>query len=290
MARNDPFDGIGDPVVVFTFGRSGTHLTLDLIRRQFADFASWKFPGEPCSYTYSWLDRLVTDGVGRWDRHRLGRAARPLLLTHHWFDLQPDLSPALRAWLTRGRLIHLVRDPRAAMASAWPIHSARDARAGRAPADPAAYVEQHGRRWASDLRAMASTPALTLVFEDLVADPAPSLARIGDWIGAPALWHQPLVAPPHRSRAASRLARLTSIRPASSAAVELKCHRDRYRLAWTPELEAILNAVAGDELAAAGYACPPSPVPAFARPGREAATAAVGMVPNAVSPGSIEYA
>lgn len=51
-------DRLSAPLVVATHMRSGTHLTMDLVRRQFPAFRSWKLPGEANDMLYLALDVL----------------------------------------------------------------------------------------------------------------------------------------------------------------------------------------------------------------------------------------
>jgi hypothetical protein len=250
-------DGIGDPIIVFTFGRSGTHMTIDLIRRHFADFDSWKYPLELNSAVYTWLDRLVQPRTTPRATRQMRRAARPILMTHNWPEMCDRLAvaqPNIAHWLTeRGRVIHVVRDPKQAISSAWPIDNERARRAG-VPMDSAhAYVSSSACRWARDIEAMLGTSHLRFRYEDIRRDPVQAVERLGEWVGASPRWRTPIMARPHASVSHARLARLLTFRPASSAAIASRAVQKRYRLEWTPGLEAILRAGAGPALSRLGY-------------------------------------
>jgi hypothetical protein len=58
MIESDFLDGLGPPLVVATHMRSGTHLTMDFVRRQFLSFRSWKWPVEANDMLYLALDVL----------------------------------------------------------------------------------------------------------------------------------------------------------------------------------------------------------------------------------------
>lgn len=53
------FNQIGKPIIVATYPRSGTHLTIDLLRKQFQECESWKFLGESKSNLYLDIDPLL---------------------------------------------------------------------------------------------------------------------------------------------------------------------------------------------------------------------------------------
>ena len=52
------FLSVGKPVVVASHPRSGTHLTLDLLRKQFPACASYKLPAQPLDRLYFALEAL----------------------------------------------------------------------------------------------------------------------------------------------------------------------------------------------------------------------------------------
>ncbi len=250
--------GIGDPVIIFTCGRSGTHMTIDLIRRHFAGFASWKYPLEYNSAVYTWLDSLVQPGASLRSLGRLRRAARPILMTHFWPKMCEHLArdqPVLAQWIIeRGRVIHVVRNPRDAINSAWPIENHRARRIGRQFETREHYVRRVGRRWATDLEAMRhGSPHIQLRYEDIIRDPAWAIRRIGEWIGAVPLGREPILVRPYRSVTEARLARIFMTRPVSTAAIASRAVRAKYCFAWTPQLNAILLAAVGSELALLGY-------------------------------------
>ena len=47
-----------NPIVVASHPRSGTHLVIDLLRRQFSDVGGHKWPLEPNDYLYVNLERF----------------------------------------------------------------------------------------------------------------------------------------------------------------------------------------------------------------------------------------
>ena len=114
---------LGRPIVVASFPRSGTHLMIDLLRRQF-DAGGWKLPGEGNDATYLSLERLLPTDRRHMNQvkaiRRLRRSCRPILKTHAMAGLaawQGDLAP-WREWLReRADFVYCYRDGRDVMCS-----------------------------------------------------------------------------------------------------------------------------------------------------------------------------
>ncbi len=75
---------IGDPIIVHTFGRSGTHMIIDLLRRQFRECRTWKYPGEKSNMLHASLDDISHGDMESRTRTlaRMKRSARPIFKTH----------------------------------------------------------------------------------------------------------------------------------------------------------------------------------------------------------------
>lgn len=260
VAERARFPDIGSPVLVSTFGRSGTHLVIDLIRRHFPAFRSWKLPGERTQNLYAELGLAIRHGEPAWiTRSRLTRPARPLVKTHEWHAILAD--PGLRraalvqTILRRGAVIEVIRDPRGAIASWWPLAHVEAMREGR-PVGMTVdeYVERRAHEWVLHVdHAHARRPQLILRFEDLLADPAAALTRIAGVIGAEPAWRSPVLPPPCKSLTSARLARVLRVRPESTAVMVSADIRKRCRFEWTAERTARLRAIAGEKAAALGY-------------------------------------
>ena len=89
---SDALEDIGRRVVLATHRRSGTHLTLDLLRRHFPPCRARKWPLEGLDSLYLNLERLI-DPRQRISEQRaldiLGRAPRPIVKTHGLPDFLP---------------------------------------------------------------------------------------------------------------------------------------------------------------------------------------------------------
>ena len=112
------------PLVVCSFGRSGTHLMIDIIRRQFAAFDAWKLPGERPSALYVSLDAVVRRGDARARlQQSMRRPQRPIVKCHDWphalGHLEGD-APDIASWLAdRASAIVILRDPAVAISRLW---------------------------------------------------------------------------------------------------------------------------------------------------------------------------
>lgn len=147
------------------------------------------------------------------------------------------------------RVIHMLRDPRDRWASVR-----------HRPDSDAHQIGSSTGRWVQSARAAARNrrahPGRTLVvrYEDLVADPAGTMRRVCDFIGedyVPSMLQMGAV-PTHRAGSNSSFG---DVRPdtISTRAV------GRYRQVLAPHEVAVIQALAGRHLAAAGYV--PDPVP-----------------------------
>ena len=59
MISANIFDRLNSkPIIVFSHRRSGTHLLIDLLRKQFKECQSWKYPGEPIDCLYLTMESL----------------------------------------------------------------------------------------------------------------------------------------------------------------------------------------------------------------------------------------
>ena len=110
------------PIVVCAHQRSGTHLTIDLLRRQFEECRSWKWWGENNSRLYLSLDALFDPGV-RWVNERkaialLRRCERPLIKTHLLEPPASGVAELWRAWLAEhSTTVYVYRDGRDVLCS-----------------------------------------------------------------------------------------------------------------------------------------------------------------------------
>lgn len=116
------------PILIASHPRSGTHLTIDFIRKTFPSTASWRFWGLPLNRLYLNIETL-TYKHRRADyalaRRILERPDRPLMKTHFLPDFRETwveeesggLSTEWRRIIDQAQVIYVSRDPQAVMRS-----------------------------------------------------------------------------------------------------------------------------------------------------------------------------
>jgi len=261
----DPFEGIGRRIVLATHRRSGTHLSIDLLRRQFEACAARKRLGEPLDALYLNLERLMLASRGLSEEQALAllrRAPRPIVKTH--------ALPGFEAWgATHARFVEdllghadvfsVVRDGRDVLCSLHRYLQAFDARARCTLSD---FLRQRDgevsrvRAWARHVLAWRATPGVRpLAYEEIRSDPCGVLKRLGDALGMQPRYVAPLLPRPLRTHLEAHLLRLftrtpgaTNILGARGAGAAL-----RWREAFTRADREFFHAEAGEALVELGY-------------------------------------
>lgn len=258
-ANSPPLADCRDPLIVCSFGRSGTHLMIDIVRLQFAAFAVWKWPGERTSALYTSLEELVRRARPQDTLRRIGRhAQRPIIKSHDWPTALPEVehaAPEFAAWLrARASVIFVMRDPTVAISKLWSASGRQNVASGdglnRQLDD---FVAEQATRWCEHVEAIGRLPrALTVRFEALLGDPMTEIERVAAFIGEVPRYAAPLIIPPVRNRLELGLSRL-STRPLSSHILPRWSVRRRHELDWSPKRRALLDAIAGELMRSAGY-------------------------------------
>lgn len=244
----------GRPVVVVSFPRSGTHLTLDLLRRQFEVCDSWKWFGERNDSLYVDLDRLLPthfDSASGRDcsplsegkaLDRLLRTQRPLIKTHAFPDflVHRRWRQAWVEWLTdRADVIYVVRDGREVACSLQLMASdqsdAADTSVGtflrqeRAWFLPeAARGRSVARLWAEHVRTWRDQPGVQVLrFDEVLERPERALAHLADRVGEPPRRQHPLLPPHPKSKWQGRFDRLFRMCPSSTALLTRSTQHER---------------------------------------------------------------
>jgi len=214
---------VGKPIVVASHPRSGTHLTLDLLRKQFQECKSSLRLLEPLSHLYLNLDGL-TQQDQRYDVEDavdlLSRAARPTVKTHTLPTLdrfEGEKKEFAQRVLEEGQLLYPLRDCRAVICSMYlwerERHPEYDASLSEYLRNPPNRISQPAERpdhdlnylqkWARHVRAWRSVSGvLVLRFEDIVKDTRSVLQSIGKRVELDPLCKTPLL--PEKRRSTSR--------------------------------------------------------------------------------------
>jgi len=257
------------PVIVTSHPRSGTHLLIDLLRRQFAACRSWKWPGERLDRLYCSIDELGAER-GRLDartaRRILSRTRRPIVKTHAWPGFQKTflaphhdgLPPAWSEWLRdEGTVLCVHRDGRDVMCSYRMLrrrmgdHAYASVGAFMRDSDPG-QAANRVRRWADHVRGWrAAEPEFVVSFERILNRPEEVIDRLGAVLGLSPEWRTPLLPERHGSIWESRWARLVRTRPESTAI--LGVGSQDWERAFSEEDRRFFHREAGDVLEALGY-------------------------------------
>lgn len=201
----------GDPVMVASYRRSGTHLTIDLLRRQFRAFHQRIAPFAPIDRLYLSIDRFHVDHFKpiseREARRRFLRAHRICLKTH-FMPGMPGCKPELRELAdqiyARAVRVYVVRDVRDVLVSDAMLDAKSRASSN---VDFNAFVHQtedgmlRPAYWANHVQTWSSQPnTLVLRYQSLTRDPAQSIEQIARHIQETPLNRQPLLPAPLTSR------------------------------------------------------------------------------------------
>jgi hypothetical protein len=258
--------GVGRRIVLVTHRRSGTHLTIDLLRRQFAACDGRKRLGEPLHALYLNLDLLLRE------RHPLGearalellrRARRPIVKTHAlpgFAAFRPDHAAFVDALLADADVYAVHRDGRDVMCS---LHLYFQAFDPRARCSLSQFLRQtddglsRPRRWSDHvLRWRAREGVRSLAYEQVVGSPRAVLARLANELALEPRLVKPLLPPRLRGAWHARWLRLASRRPPVTTVLSDPSGRRRparWREAFGPEDRAFFHREAGDALVELGY-------------------------------------
>ncbi|MCS3642382.1 sulfotransferase domain-containing protein [Salinibacter ruber] len=198
----DMVEDIGRPIVVATHPRSGTHLTIDLLRKQFEECKGWLWFWEPLSHLYLNLDRLDENTKPGLTLEKaqniLQRADRPIVKTHstpsldRFTDRHLEFAEAL---IRKAEIIYVIRDVRDVLCSAhiW-----------RQEYDPSARCsfsrfirqkeknESRVKRWASHVESWTSNSKVNVIrFEDILSSPGKVVEKFSEILGENALRKKP---------------------------------------------------------------------------------------------------
>jgi FkbM family methyltransferase len=180
-------DGIGKPILVASHPRSGTHLTIDLLRKQFVECSSYKYWGESLDHLYLPLEGLIAGSRPLPYANavqRLKRAQRPILKSH----ANPKLTqlhttyPDFTNWIQQeADVFYIVRDGRDVLCSLHLFMQSYD------PTTRCSFSEflrqavngkSRVKTWATHIRQWQQHPKVCIVrFEDLIHSPESTLNR-----------------------------------------------------------------------------------------------------------------
>ncbi len=254
----------GTPILVASHERSGTHLTIDLLRRHFPACSVSMKPLESPHNAYLSLDRFFKDAhrpITEAEAERaLARAPALPLKTHAEPDLheiKPDAKPAVAEVVEDSAKIYIVRDPVRVLCSyfAW-MHSWRGPETGDFATflrEPAGRHRTRVERWAAHARRWSRKDAvLTIRYEDLTDDPEQILRRVAAWTERRLRLRKPLLPRRVRGVRSKLLTRLTG-RYESTNLAGPTTRTPKPSEVFRPEDFDLLRETAGDVMHRFGY-------------------------------------
>lgn len=247
------------PLVVATHMRSGTHLTIDLIRRQFRGFGGWKFPLERNDTVYLAVDSLrACCRSGPWSDKKIEKVLKRsehVVGKLHWTT--PDFSeviqtqPAVGEWLRdEAKIIYVVRNPKAVVQSLWNWELAvKGIRASNGP--PLDWLRERFDVWAQHVKVWTSrNGVLILRFEDLIRTPSSCIARIESFLRVEAFRFDPLLPSRSKGRWHSRFNRIFARTPLST---QIMTTKKSTRFQWDKERTDLAQELCGKQSIRFGY-------------------------------------
>lgn len=221
------FANVGRPILIASHPRSGTHLTIDLLRKQFHECASWKHLGESLGHLYLPLEGL-TESQNSMDQSTaltiLQRSQKPILKTHDYPTLKA-LSQQYPEWFewvkNKATRLYIVRDGRDVMCSFHlfmqsfhPPSRCSLSEFLRQPDPERTWV----RRWADHVEHWLDEPdVIHLKFETIVRQPVKTLTQLSQTLNLNPRFQEPLLPRPFQNIWESRWHRLVSHQPESTA-------------------------------------------------------------------------
>lgn len=266
-------DALGiQPIVVASHPRSGTHMTIDLLRRQFAACDSWKWPVEPATRLYLNLESLFRLDESRISERQaislLRRCQRPIIKTHELLDEIPvgdTTRPGKlgRCWLDwlekRATWIYVCRDGRDVLCSFYLFYQGFK---HALPVDIHCFLRQarggisRPRRWRNHVSHWTKRKGVNLLkFESLIQEPEVTTNRLASILGLDPRWRRPILPPRTPTVWAGRVDRIFRTRPASTAVIGRFGRKKppRWRTAFTACDHEFFNEEAGEMLVRLGY-------------------------------------
>ena len=265
--KKEELNEIGKPIVIATHPRSGTHLTIDLFRKQFRECQSKLHFGETIHHSYLNLDCIAQHHSPHFSQKKaieiLDRAQRPLIKTHslpQFRELGSENQDFVEKLLEEADLYYVVRDGREVLCSVhlWmqqfdPITRCTFSEFLRQQSDGMSRP----KKWAHHVRSWLQQPDVNLLrFEQSVTKTSETLAQIGKNLGIEPLYVKPLL--PKRRLYGSKIEDylLRLLRRFESTAIVGRYRNQqpkKWQQAFTKEDRTFFHQEAGEVLIELGY-------------------------------------
>lgn len=244
-----------------THRRSGTHLSIDLLRRHFSACRARKRWLEGLDSLYLNLDSVNPPLRLPLDRAlaRLARAPRPIVKTHADPDFEDFAAPGrafAHALLADADVIAVHRDVRDVLASYHHYARSYDSSAARSLSQ---FIHEkpcgvsRPRAWALQVRRWREAGAHSIGYEEIVGDPAPTLERLAGLLDLPVEGTLPLLPPPLGGRWHARWLVAFSRDPEATTVPGAAGRPQRWREVLSVSDRAFIQQEAGELLIELGY-------------------------------------
>ena len=228
QAGNDALSA--SAIVVASHPRSGTHLMIDLLRRQFRCCQPVKGGWFSGNLLYWNLDELLSESDSRAERSLLSssQVTRPILKTHRRPDffapcqftsaVREERGAYARTLMAGASKIYMYRPVIKVLTSLYAMsHPTSEVpfsafiRELRGPWSRPKWWAVHLSEW------MRASRTIVVSYDEALSNPESSVQRIADFLGEPALNRSPLLPNPPSSATVERLKRYLNLHRESTA-------------------------------------------------------------------------
>ncbi len=197
-------DKMGKHIVIATHPRSGTHLTIDLLRKQFQECQSWLWFGETLHHSYLNLDHLAQNCSPNISQKEalsiLCRAKRPIIKTHAlpgFNELGDENKEFVNNLMQNADVYYVVRDGRDVICSVYLWMQNFDPKT-RCSLSEFLRQEENGmsrpKVWAHHVLSWLNEPKINLLrFEQIIKDTPNILSNISQKLGLKPLYVEALL-------------------------------------------------------------------------------------------------
>ncbi|MCC0176430.1 sulfotransferase domain-containing protein [Waterburya agarophytonicola K14] len=257
----ETFKDIGKPIVIASHPRSGTHLTIDLLRKQFKECQSSKKLGEPLNRLYCGLDpqNLLSDLQAF---NILQQVKRPLVKTHCYpqFSYLSSEKISWVNWLKKeADIYYVLRDGRDVMCS---LHLFMQSYDPSTRCSLSEFIRQKTgdtsriKNWANHIKMWLDEPKVKILkFENVIKNTESVLENIQHDLELTPLHQQPILPTRIKSLWHGRWIILTQRKAESTAIIGYYRGQkvSKWQTAFTLEDRKFINSEVGDLLIQLGY-------------------------------------